>query len=139
MRYVKHLGIIASVIFVFLSGFATMPAEAQYRGRVIRRVVVRPLVYRDPFWYNSWYGPYYDPFYMTRYESPREMYEREKYKRESKVDEELRELNKAKEKAMRDGVVTAKESEKIMEERREYEKARADLESFRRSYSEYRS
>ena len=56
-----------------------------------------------------------------------------------KVDEELRELNKEQEKAMRDGVITAKESEKIMEERREYEKARADLESFRRSFSDYRS
>lgn len=135
MNRVKHFGIIASIILVFLSGLAVMPAEAQRRQRV---VIVRPVVYRDPFWFNR-YDPWYDPFYRVRYESPRERYEREKYRRESKVDEELRELNKEQEKAMRDRVITAKESEKIMEERREYEKAVADLESFRRSFSEYRS
>ena len=139
MRSVKRLGIISSIIFVFLSGLAVTSAEAQYRRRVIRPVIVRPLVYRDPFWFNGWYDPFYDPFYGVRYESPREKYEREKYRRESKVDEELRELNKEREKAMRDGVITAKESEKIMEERREYEKARADLQSFRSSFTPYRS
>ena len=135
MSRVKRFGIIVSIIFVFLSGLAIVPVEAQTRRRVI---VVRPIVYRHPFWFHR-YDPWYDPFYRTRYESPREKYEREKYRRESKVDEELRELNKEQEKAMRDGVITAKESEKIMEERREYEKARADLESFRRSFSDYRS
>ncbi len=138
MRSVKRFGIIASIIFVFLTGLAVTSAEAQTRrGR--RVVIVRPIIYRDPFWFNR-YDPFYNDFYYrARYESPREKYEREKYKRESKVDEELRELNKEKEKAMRDGVITAKENEEIMEERREYEKAVADLESFRRSYSDYRS
>ncbi len=138
MRSVKRLGIIASIIFVFFTGLAIVPADAQTRRRVVRPIIVRTLGYRDPFWFSR-YDPWYDPFYRARYESPRQRYEREKYKRESKVDEELRELNKEKQKAMRDGVVTAKESEKIMKERRDYEKALADLESFRRSFSDYRS
>ena len=139
MRSIKRLGIIVSVIFVFLAGMAVTPSEAQYRRRIVRPIIVRPMIYRDPFWHSRWYDPWYDTFFRARYESPREMFEREKYRRESKVDEELRELNKAKEKAMRDGVITAKESEKIIEERREYQKALADLESFRRSFTGYRS
>ena len=138
MRSVKRFGIIASIIFVFLTGLAVTSADAQTR-RVYRRVIVRPIIYRDPFWFDR-YDPFYSDFYYrARYESPREKYEREKYRRESKVDEELRELNKEREKAMRDGVITAKESEKIIEERREYEKARADLQSFRSSFTPYRS
>jgi hypothetical protein len=134
MKSVKRFGIIASIIFLFLTGLAVMPAEAQDRKRVI---IVRPIVYRDPFWFHR-YDPWYDPFYRARrYESPRQMYEREKYKRESKVDEELRELNKEREKAMRDRVITAKEQKNIDEEMREYRKAVADLESFNRSFSNY--
>jgi hypothetical protein len=139
MRNVKRFGIIASIIFVFLSGLAVMPAEAQNRKRVVRPIIVRPIIYRDPFWFNRWYDPWYDPLYRAWYETPRQKYEREKYRRESKVDKKLRELNKEQENAMRDGVITAKESEKIMKKRRDYEKALADLDSFRRSFSEYRT
>jgi hypothetical protein len=137
MRFIKRSAIIASIIFVFASGLAVTSAEAQTRTRIVRPIIVRPIIYRDPFWFNR-YDPWYDPFYRARYESPRQRYEREKYKRESKVDKELRELNKEQEKAMRDGVITAKESEKIMKKRRDYHKALADLNSFRRSFSGYR-
>ena len=140
MRSVKRFGIIASIIFVFLSGLAITQADAQTRrGRVVRPVIVRPIIYRDPFWFYR-YDPFYSDFYYrARYETPREKYEREKFKRESKVDKELREYNKEKEKAMRDGVVTAKENEKVIKKRRDYEKAVSELESFRRSFSDYRS
>jgi hypothetical protein len=94
MRNVKRFGIIASIIFVFLSGLAVMPAEAQNRKRVVRPIIVRPIIYRDPFWFNRWYDPWYDPLYRAWYETPRQKYEREKYRRESKVDKKLRELNK---------------------------------------------
>lgn len=136
MSSVKRLGIIASIIFVFLSGLAIVPAEAQNRKRVVRPIIVRQIVYRDPFWFNR-----YDPWYAMpriQYRSARQKYEDEKYKRESKVDKKLRELNKEREKAMRDGVITSKENEKIIKKTRDYEKALSELESFRRSFSDYR-
>ncbi len=138
MINVKRFGIIASILFLFISGLAVMPAEAQNRKRVVRPIIVRPIIYRDPFWFNR-YDPWHSPFYRVRSASPREKYEREKYKRESKVDKKLRELKNERAKAMRDGVITAKEHEKILKKQRDYDKALADLDSFRRSFSDYRS
>ena len=124
MSYIKRLGII-SAVFIFLFGIAAMNAAAQTR-RVVR--VYRPVyVHRhwgyDPFW-NWNYDPYmYDPYLSMQ---------REKYYKEKAVRDAGRKLEKDRAKYQSDGVLTAKEQEKLMKKRRDYEKAVAKLNKFNR-------
>ena len=125
MKYSKRLGIITAV-FVFILGIMAMNASAQTR-RVIR--VYRPIHVHhywgyDPFWRSSWYDPYmYDPYLSVQ---------REKYYKEKAVRDASRKLAKDTAKYQADGVLTAKEQEKLMKKRRDYEKAVAKLNKFNR-------
>ena len=125
MRYSKRLGIITAV-FVFIFGIMAMNASAQTRRvvRVYRPIHVHHYWGYDPFWGSSWNDPYmYDPYLRIQ---------REKYYKEKAVRDASRKLAKDSAKYQADGVLTAKEQEKLMKKRRDYQKAVAKLNEFNR-------
>ena len=124
MRYTKRIGLFVSALLLMLGTFV-VSSSAQIRGRVIYRPVI---VHRhwgfDPFWRSSvWYDPYWSDPYVA--------HEREKYYREEAVKDARKDLAKHREKYSADGVITAKEQEKLDKEARKYSKAMQKLNEFR--------
>ena len=115
---------------VFLFGIMAVDASAQNR-RVIR--VYRPVFVHhhwgyDPFWNAGFYDPYlYDPYLREQ---------RDKYYKEKAVRDANKKLAKDQAKYRADGVITAKEQEKLMKQRHDYEKAVAKLNKFNRERSD---
>jgi len=126
MKYTKRFGVFISAI-VFLLGIMVFNAAAQ--SRTVRRVYYRPYITRhywgyDPFWHSSLYDPYmYDPYLRTQ---------RDKYYKEKAVRDASRKLAKDRAKYQEDGVLTAKEQEKLMKRRADYQKAVAKRDKFYR-------
>lgn len=125
MKYRKRFGLLISTI-ILSTGFMVLTASAQ--TRTVRRVYYRPYVVRhfwgyDPFWHD----PYlYDPYLRAQ---------RDKYYKEKAVRDASRKLAKDRAKYQADGVLTAKEQEKLIKRRQDYEKAVAKREKFyRESY-----
>jgi hypothetical protein len=127
MKYAKRFGIIISVL-IFVFSIMAMNVSAQTR-RVIR--VHHPVhVHRywryDPFWSSSLWG--YDPYFYDPYLRD----QRDKYYKEKAVRDASKKLSKDRTKYQSDGVITAKEQEKLMKRRHDYEKAVAKLNKFNR-------
>jgi len=125
MRYTKRFGILTA-IFIFILGIMAMNASAQTRRvvRVYRPAYVHHYWGYDPFWGSGWYDPYmYDPYLRAQ---------RDKYYKEKAVRDASRKLAKDSAKYRADGVLTAKEQEKLMKKHRDYEKAVANLNKFNR-------
>ena len=125
MRYIKRLGLISFALFLLLSGMV-VSAEAQNRGRVVRRpIIVRHYGWRNPFWYSRgwmWNDPYYyDPYLREQ---------RDRYYKEKAVKDASKKLDKDQAKYASDGVVTAKEREKLDKRQRDYSKAMDKLNKF---------
>ena len=126
-------------MFIISVGFV-VSAEAQSRSRTSvsttqrRPVVVRRVIYRDPFW-RSRYWRYYDPFYDPFYRSP---YLRLK-DREAQLRNELagnrRELEKHLKKYQADGVITDKEQRELDDDYKDVANAERKLKQFLREYS----
>ena len=124
MKYTKRFGIIS--VLVFLLGIMAVDAPAQNRRviRVYRPAYERPYWGYDPFWHSGWYDPYlYDPYLREQ---------RDKYYKEKTVRDASKKLAKDQAKYRADGVITAKEQEKLMKKRQDYDKAVAKLNKFNR-------
>jgi hypothetical protein len=123
----KLFGFIFS-LFLIVGAFV-IHGSAQTRGfRVVRRpVIVRNYWGRDPFWHTrGWYDPWYDPYFNDPY-----LYERrERYYKEKSVKDASRKLKEDREKYGADGVITAKEQEKLAKRERDYTKAVENLRKF---------
>ena len=117
MRYIKKLGLIAFSLFLLLGGLV-ISGDAQNRRVVRRPVFIRHYHYRDPFWAsrNWWYtDPYWSDPYLRE--------QRERYYKEKAVKDANKKLSKDKAKYAEDGVLTAKEREKLEKRNRDYNKA----------------
>jgi hypothetical protein len=129
MGYTRRISIALFALFLFLSA-AAVSSSAQ--TRLSRRVVYRPYVVRhygwyDPFWSrSSWWG--YDPYWSDPYL----MEMRERYYKEQAVRDARKKLAKDRAKFREDGVLTAKEREKLDKHNRDYYKAVQKLNKFYR-------
>ena len=128
-KYTRRLGAFLSVL-IFILGVMAVSASAQSRTRRIhhRPVIIRHYWGFDPFWRSSWYyDPYmYDPFLREQ---------RDRYYKEKAVRDARKKLDKDRAKYESDGVLTAKEAEKLMKRRHDYEKAVSKLNEFNRDRS----
>ena len=136
MKYARKALITAFAVLMF-GGALALDASAQTRNNrvVIRRpVVVRPIVTR-PYWgYRRWspywgYGGYYDPYWS----SPYLRYQEEKYRLESELRGNQRELEKHQFKYRADGVITAKERRELEDDVKDVRESRARLNRFLRN------
>jgi hypothetical protein len=131
MRSNKVIAILFSA-FVFVMSFALSSTEVQAQ-RVVRvyRPIVRPYYHswgwRDPFWRSSWlYDPYmYDPYLREQ---------RDRYYLQKDVKDAQKKIAKDREKYMKDGVIDAKEQEKLLSAERKYNERLAKLEKFNRDH-----
>lgn len=132
MRSTKKLAIVFSVIFLFLTGLV-VTSEAQTRGgRVIYR---RPVIVRSYYnpWYSGWYGGgFYDPWYDPYLYDPYLRTQRERWYKEKDVKDAAKKLREDNEKYRKDGVLTAKEQEKLQKRRLDYAKKVEKLNKFNR-------
>jgi hypothetical protein len=130
MRYIGKFGLIAAATLIFM-GAAAINTTAQ--RRVYRRpVIVRSYGFHHPFWGRSlWGSPFYgDPYWNDPY-----VWEmRERYYKEKDVRDAARNLEKDRAKYSKDGVIDAKEQEKLMKARRKYNEKVASLQKFRREH-----
>jgi hypothetical protein len=135
MRSTKKLAIVFSVIFLFLGGLV-VTSEAQTRGgrRVIyRRPVVVGSYWGSPWYGRSWYGGgFYDPFYDPYLNDPYLRAQRDRWYKEKDVKDAAKKLREDSEKYRKDGVLTAKEQEKLMKRRQDYAKKVEKLNKFNR-------
>ena len=127
MRYRKIA--IFSLVLTFLLGVYVASAEAQRRVYVVRRPVVVRHYWGDPFW-GSRYGWYNDPFYDPYFYDPYLRLQREKYYKEKAVKDASKKLQKDRQKYAADGVIDAKEQEKLYKRQRDYAKAVEKLNKF---------
>ena len=125
MRYTTKIGVLFFAIFLF-AGIMAENTFGQRRGYVRRPIIVRHYGY-DPFWQPyGWWGndPYFNDPYLY--------HQREKYYKEKAVKDARRKLSEDREKYGSDGVITAKEQEKLDKRARDYNKAVNKLDDFRR-------
>jgi hypothetical protein len=127
MRRAKKIAIL-SLVVLFMMAIYVPTADAQ--RRYYRRPIIVRQYYVDPFWAsrNWWYNdPYfYDPYLRER---------RERYEREKDVRDARRKLSQDREKYGSDGVITAKEAEKLAKRERDYARAVEKLDKFNRDHS----
>lgn len=141
MKYAKR-AILSIFAILMIGGAMALDASAQRRGVVVvrRPVVVRP-VYARPYWggYRSWASPYWgygyggfydDPYYY----SPYLRYQDQKFRLQSELRGNERELAKHQEKYRSDGVITAKEQRELADDVKDVRESRAKLNSFVRRY-----
>jgi hypothetical protein len=128
MKYLRRFGLFLSAIILFTGAFATT-SSAQRRVVVVRPVIRSGFFYDRPYW---GYG-YYDPFYNPYYYDPYLQYQREKYYDQKSVNDANKKLSKDRAKFNSDGVMTAKEQEKLMKDREKYSKAVRRLNELNRS------
>jgi hypothetical protein len=129
MRNAKRF-VVLLFAFLMVSTLYVASTPAQTRKVVRKPVIVRHYVWRDPFWYsrNWWWNndPYfYDPYLRLR---------RERYELEKDVAEERKDLREDREKYLRDGVIDAKEQEKLFKQQQKVDKAIAKLNNFNRDH-----
>src|SRR5215467_272371 len=123
MRYLKRItAIISLMTALFIMG--AINTQAQTRGRVI--VVHRPVIWHTGFWGYGYYDPFYDPYYYDPYLQA----QREKYYLQEDVKDKRKDLAKHQEKYRSDGVLTAKEQEKLVKDQEKYNKAVRKLNDF---------
>jgi hypothetical protein len=128
-----------------LAGGLVVSAEAQSRGSVTvqrtttRPVVVRRVVYRDPFWRSRYlgYSRYYDPFYDPYYYSPYLQYQDQKIRLQNELAGNRRELAKHLSKYRADGVITAKEERELADDRKDVRNSELRLRQFNSNYANY--
>jgi hypothetical protein len=130
MKYIKKFGLIAAAAVIF-TGAAAMNTSAQRRGYG-RPIIVRSYGFHGPFWGRGiWGSPFYgDPYWNDPYYW--EM--RERYYKEKDVRDAARNLEKDRAKYGKDGVIDAKEQEKLQKARRKYNEKVASLQKYRREY-----
>jgi hypothetical protein len=122
---------IAFAMFLLGVGFV-YESSAQTRRVIVRRpVVVRNYVYRNPYLYSRYY---YDPFYDPYYYSPYLRYQDQKYRLQSELAGNRRELSEHLQKYRADGVITAKEQRELDDDYRDVARATRELRSFTRDY-----
>lgn len=132
MKYIKRAIISAFAVLMF-GGALALDASAQNRGTVVQRpVVVRRAIVRRPYWgYRPyWRSRFYDPFYDPYYYSPYLRYQDQKYRLESEVRGNERELRQHQEKYRADGVITAKERRELEDDVKDVRESRARLSRF---------
>lgn len=128
-----------------LAGGLVMSAEAQTRGGVTvtrtttRPVVVRRVIYRDPFWRSRYWGysRYYDPFYDPYYYSPYLRYQDQKIRLQNELAGNRRELAEHLRKYRADGVITAKEERELADDRKDVRNSEIRLRQFNSNYASY--
>ena len=128
-----------------LAGGLVMSAEAQTRGGVTvsrtttRPVVIRRVVYRDPFWRSRYWGysRYYDPFYDPYYYSPYLQYQDQKIRLQNELAGNRRELAEHLRKYRADGVITAKEERELADDRKDVRNSELRLRQFNSNYASY--
>ncbi|HEV7646212.1 MAG TPA: hypothetical protein VGO50_19920 [Pyrinomonadaceae bacterium] len=121
MRYLKRSAIVLSLLLV-LFGATAVTAEAQRRG--YRRPVI--IVNQNPFWHGWGYNPYYyDPYYRER---------QQRDYLENRVDGNLNELEKHKQKYYADGVLTDKERRELADDEKDYNNSVRQLDRYHRRY-----
>jgi hypothetical protein len=131
MKYTKRLGIIISAL-ILLMGVMVVSGSAQTRRSVRRVYYYRPFISHhywgyDPYWSSWGYDPYfYDPYLREQ---------RDRYYKEKSVRDARKKLEKDRTKYQADGVITAKEAERLMKRRQDYEKAVAKLAKFNQERS----
>jgi hypothetical protein len=136
MRSIKKIAAISFLGAIFMLGLVVSDASAQTRRvyRVYRPVVVRPYYsgfgwgWNRPFWgMNSWwYDPYeYDPYLREQ---------RDRYYKEKDVKDAQRKIEKNRAKYLKDGVIDAREQEKLQGDYRKYQEKVAKLQKFNREH-----
>jgi hypothetical protein len=124
MRITKAL-LLTALSLVFVAGVYVSDAPAQRRVYYTRPFVTRPYLWARPAWssaYWGWNDPYsYDPYYREQ---------RERYYKQKDVKDSAKKLRKDREKYVSDGVLTAKEEEKLAKRQRDYNKAVQKLNEF---------
>ena len=137
MKYVKRAIISAFAVLMF-GGALALDASAQTRrGTTVHRpVVVRRVIVRRPYWgfRPYWRYGFYDPFYDPYFYSPYLRYQDQKYRLESEVRGNERELREHQEKYRADGVITAKERRELEDDVKDVRESRARLNRFLRDY-----
>lgn len=129
MNLRKRFPLLAILFLMFVGLFAFSATDASAQRRVRTRVIYRP-VYTRPF-YNRWY---YDPFYSSYYYDPYLEARRSQYYAEQRVARERRDMAEHKEKYYADGVITAKEREQMIDDVRQLDNARRDLQRYNYRY-----
>ena len=144
MKYIKRISLFSLAIMFFLS-ILVISSSAQVRGRVSvgtgggvrvvpqRRVIIR----RNPYFYNGFYRRGFwgwnDPFWGGSlwndpyYTNPRLRALADQAYRQEQVRNSRKDIRKYTEKINKDGVVTAKEQEKLSKKYRKYEERLQDL------------
>jgi len=131
-------------IFVIVGGLA-VSASAQRSGSVTvqrtttRPVVVRRVIYRDPFWRSRYWGysRFYDPFYDPYYYSPYLRYQDQKIRLQNELAGNRRELAQHLSKYRADGVITAKEERELADDRKDVRNSELRLRQFNSNYANY--
>lgn len=139
----KILTLIFSM-FVIVGGLA-VSASAQRSGSVTvqrtttRPVVVRRVIYRDPFWRSRYWGysRFYDPFYDPYYYSPYLRYQDQKIRLQNELAGNRRELAQHLSKYRADGVITAKEERELADDRKDVRNSEVRLRQFNSNYANY--
>lgn len=131
MRYTKKIAIF-TLLLTFFVGMYVASAEAQTNTnkRIRRPIIVRNYYYRDPFWSSRYWG--YDPFYDPYFYDPYLRAQRDRYYKQKDVKDKAKKLREDREKYARDGVIDAKEQEKLLKRQRDYAKAVNKLNEFNR-------
>ena len=130
MKYIRKYGIIAAALLIFM-GAAAINTNAQVR--IYRRpLIVRSHGFYDPFWRGTMWG---SPFYGDTYWNDPYYWEmRERYYKEKDVRDAARNLEKDRAKYAKDGVIDAREQEKLLKARRKYDEKVASLQKYRREH-----
>ena len=131
-------------IFVIVGGLA-VSASAQRSGSVTvqrtttRPVVVRRVIYRDPFWRSRYWGysRFYDPFYDPYYYSPYLRYQDQKIRLQNELAGNRRELTEHLRKYRADGVITAKEERELADDHKDVRNSELRLRQFNSNYANY--
>ena len=131
-------------MFVIVGGLA-VDASAQRSGSVTvqrtttRPVVVRRVIYRDPFWRSRYWGysRFYDPFYDPYYYSPYLRYQDQKIRLQNELAGNRRELAEHLRQYRADGVITAKEERELADDRKDVRKSEIRLRQFNSNYANY--
>ncbi len=132
MKYIKH-AIISTLGILVFGGVMAMDVSAQKNGgKPHKPVIVRPIIiHRHPWGLRPYWGyGFYDPYYY----SPYLRYRDEKYRLESELRGNERELAKLQEKYLADGLITAKEQRELDDDIKDVRNSRERLERFLRYY-----
>lgn len=138
MKYLKRAMISAFAVLMF-GGALALDAPAQNRGTAVVRGGQRPVIVRRvirPYYgWRAWRSPYwgYSGFYDPYYYSPYLRYQDQKYRLESELRGNERELAKHQEKYRADGVITAKERRELEDDIKDVRESRARLQRFLRN------